>query len=157
MVGIPKGWRRVLGRNSTAALSSEPVLTLALGQCNEHAGTHRDFVFSSSPQMDFAWAPLLTWCFLEEKELQHCCSAWMLAHLPACKWQQSVSALDLRVRHLEAHCRAARFCTKAAASLDAVTLNHAWSQMLSQAQGTFTSIRGWARWAATNEKHLEKI
>lgn len=45
MVGIPKGWRRVLGRSSTAVLSSEPVLTLALGQQTEHTETHRDFVF----------------------------------------------------------------------------------------------------------------
>lgn len=46
MVGIPKGWRRVLGRSSTAVLLSfEPVLTLAPGQQPEHAGIHRDFVF----------------------------------------------------------------------------------------------------------------
>lgn len=43
----------MLGRSSTAVLSSEPVLTLALGQCPEHAGTHRDFVFWLQPPSGF--------------------------------------------------------------------------------------------------------
>lgn len=53
MVGMPKGWRGVLGRSSTAVLSSEPVLTLALGQCTEHAGIQRDFVFWLQPPNGF--------------------------------------------------------------------------------------------------------